>query len=200
MRYFVDWAFSMFTRENLNALFQSLKRRLLGWNFLEMALEIQAATFERKYFDFQPYSIQGYKPELEVALIKVLNTVGNLGWWTPNRLFKDILSKVKDPLTDIYLLCYQENIIGVTVLHAEYSENKGCEIGFVAIHPKHRGKQHGEKLLSHIIANCEERGIRKIWLRTDSFRVPAIRTYLKTGFRPVINNSIDVRRWLTVAN
>ena len=49
-----------------------------------------------------------------------------------------------------------------------------------------RGKGLSHAIARHALAVCRERGIETAWLTTDDWRLPAIKTYLDAGFRPVL--------------
>ena len=77
-------------------------------------------------------------------------------------------------------------------------EDGGAEIGYVAIRSKDRGKKLGYRLLMHILKEMKRRGIPYAYLRTDSFRLPAIKTYLKCGFSPWAEAENEKARWKSV--
>jgi len=70
----------------------------------------------------------------------------------------------------------------------------GGELGWVAADPAHLGKRLGESASTAVIAHYIRMGYRRIYLRTDDFRLPAIRTYLRMGFEPLG----DEDRWRAV--
>jgi len=49
-----------------------------------------------------------------------------------------------------------------------------------------RGKGLGHAMAGFSLRVFEERGIERVILTTDDFRIPAIKTYLDAGFKPVI--------------
>ncbi len=68
----------------------------------------------------------------------------------------------------------------------------------VAALPQCRGKGIGHAMLSFALEIMESRGCTHAVLTTDDFRLPAIKTYLDGGFRPVIYHDpeSDMReRW-----
>ncbi|MBE6558839.1 MAG: GNAT family N-acetyltransferase [Ruminococcaceae bacterium] len=68
----------------------------------------------------------------------------------------------------------------------------------VAALPDSRGKGIGHAMLSQALDMMEARGCTHAVLTTDDFRLPAIKTYLDAGFRPVIYHDPDSdmqKRW-----
>ena len=68
----------------------------------------------------------------------------------------------------------------------------------VAALPECRGKGIGHAMLSHALEMMEARACTHGVLTTDDFRLPAIKTYLDAGFRPVIYHDPDSdmrKRW-----
>ena len=56
---------------------------------------------------------------------------------------------------------------------------------WVAVHPHHRGRRLGAILSLAVLRHCRDIGCASAVLETDPERLPAIRTYLNLGFRPV---------------
>lgn len=55
----------------------------------------------------------------------------------------------------------------------------------LAVHPSHRGKGLGEKLLRELIGRATNRGIRKFTLEVRPSNKSAIKLYKKLAFKPV---------------
>ena len=70
-------------------------------------------------------------------------------------------------------------------------QNKEGYLHMVAAIPECRGKGIGHAMLSHALEMMEDRGCTHAVLTTDDFRLPAIKTYLDAGFRPVIYHDPD---------
>ena len=67
---------------------------------------------------------------------------------------------------------------------SKYFPNGG-ELGWVAVTPSHNGKGLGYIVCAAITKRFLELGYREIYLLTDDFRIPAIKTYLKLGYIPL---------------
>ena len=74
----------------------------------------------------------------------------------------------------------------------------GGELGWVAGHPEHRGKGLGAIVCAAVVDRFRRAGYRRIYLRTDDHRLPAIKVYLKLGFVPFLFAPDMQERWQAV--
>ena len=71
-------------------------------------------------------------------------------------------------------------------------------VHMVASDPSVRGKGIGHAMLANTLSMLEARGMKVIELRTDDWRLAAVKTYLDAGFLPVLLNdpeSDHAARW-----
>jgi len=61
--------------------------------------------------------------------------------------------------------------------------------------PAHRGRRLGFWACLAALHRFAEEGREAALLLTDDFRLPAIRTYLRLGFRPVYTYESHMERW-----
>lgn len=193
MRYLLEWLKGLLRGENIDAVIGSLKRRIFRLDFLEMRIALNDKTVSLSVLD--DMEITGYSENLERECISLLNSVASLGFWNQSTFRKKILSSVTDPRSDIFVLCKGNSVVGFAVLHKKYSGDNIAEIGYVAISPGSRGEKLGYKLLMHILATLKRLDIPYAYVLTDSFRLPAIKTYLKAGFYPYIKSKNENNRW-----
>ena len=66
---------------------------------------------------------------------------------------------------------------------------------YIAISPEHRGKGLTYPLLSKVLSRHKEQGRLGCLLTTDDFRVPAVKSYLKFGYLPVLWTDDARERW-----
>ncbi|MBI5723731.1 MAG: GNAT family N-acetyltransferase [Planctomycetes bacterium] len=71
----------------------------------------------------------------------------------------------------------------------------GGELGWVACDPQHAGKGLGMAASAAAIGRFIAAGFREIYLMTDDWRLPAIKTYLKMGFEPLFYAPDMKARW-----
>lgn len=193
MRDLFIWVKSLFTFENIRAVLGSLKRRIFRLSFLEMRISLSGKSFPSPVFE--DVKVEGYSERLEKGCINLLNSIGSLGFWNPRKFGDEILSTVENPREDIFILSEGNLVVGLTVLHKKSLSDNSAELGYVAVKPENRGKKLGYNLLLHILARMKNRGINYGYLKTDSFRLMAIKTYLNAGFHPYIRNDNERKRW-----
>jgi mycothiol synthase len=75
----------------------------------------------------------------------------------------------------------------------------GGELGWVAARPDHSGKGLGTAICAAVLRRFLQAGYRRIYLKTDDFRLAALRTYLRLGFRPFHFASDMEPRWRTIS-
>ena len=68
----------------------------------------------------------------------------------------------------------------------------------VAVRPAHRGRRLGYWVCLAALRRMAAEGLHRAVLRTDDFRIPAIRTYLRLGFEPVVVHENQRARWRAV--
>ncbi len=76
----------------------------------------------------------------------------------------------------------------------------GGELGWVAAHPDHAGHGLGMSVCASVVARLLKGGYTNIYLSTDDERYPAIKTYLKLGFRPLLVTADMTARWEAICN
>ena len=90
----------------------------------------------------------------------------------------------------------------VATARAEHKPNEqhsfGGELGWVAGDPEHKGKGLGAAVTAAATARLIQAGYKDIYLSTDDWRLPAIKSYLKVGFKPIIPGPDTAKRWKAV--
>ncbi len=74
----------------------------------------------------------------------------------------------------------------------------GGELGWVAVHPEHRGNGLGACVSALATARLISGGYRDIYLTTDHWRLPAIKIYLRLGYGPWAYNAEMKSGWEAV--
>jgi len=75
----------------------------------------------------------------------------------------------------------------------------GGELGWVGVSPAHRGKRLSTLLCFEVVQRFLRAGYREIYLQTDDWRLPAIKTYVNLGFVPLLCSSEMEERWRLAA-
>ncbi len=74
----------------------------------------------------------------------------------------------------------------------------GGQLGWVAADPAHQGKHLGEAVCAAVVRHYLRVGYRRIYLKTDDFRLAAIQTYLRLGFEPFEDDDTMAERWRAI--
>jgi mycothiol synthase len=78
------------------------------------------------------------------------------------------------------------------------ADSYGAGVGYihyVGVCPMHAGKGLGALLSLAVLHQFRAEGLQSAVLQTDDFRLPAIKTYLKLGFLPLIVHENQPARW-----
>ena len=69
------------------------------------------------------------------------------------------------------------------------------DLGWLAVDPAHRGKGLGSVLTARVTARFLAAGYRRIQLHTESYRLPAVKVYLRAGYLPLIGSAAAAAQW-----
>ena len=89
-----------------------------------------------------------------------------------------------EPAATLTVVCHPENMEGY--------------IHMVACKEKFRGRGFGTLLNNLALKVLKDEGMETAYLTTDDWRIPAIKSYLRTGFVPVIPDGDMDARWKAV--
>lgn len=116
--------------------------------------------------------------------------------WTAGRLHEQILDAPFFRPEHMFFVIHGEEPVGVVAAWQRTPESKEMgTVHYIGLQPEHRGKGLGQVLLLAVLHNLRQRGFQRCDLFTEDFRWPAIALYWKYGFRPVIEDDLDRRRW-----
>ena len=77
----------------------------------------------------------------------------------------------------------------------------GGQLGYLVVDAAHRGKGLGYALVVAVVERFRTAGYQHLWLGVQGWRLAAIRTYLRAGYRPFLhapNTNALVTRWTCV--
>lgn len=138
------------------------------------------------------YEIRTFKKGDEKIWCRIVNeTVG--GNLKKDDFIKRFSSKKQFDPEGLFFLYYKTKPCG-TVLAWKEDKNLGV-LHYLGILPEHTGKNLGYMLSLYALKYFRKKEIKEIFLTTDDFRLPAIKIYLKLGFKPVILDEFHLRRW-----
>lgn len=131
------------------------------------------------------YSLRTYRPGDEEAWVAILQT-GDFGTWDRARL-DGMLGGNRGmmPQDGIFFATYEDRPVGTACTFVQPGEQGDvAEVGWVAVHPAHRGHGLGEQVCRAVLGFIRKLGHDYAYLKTEDFRVPAIKMYLRLGFEP----------------
>ena len=143
------------------------------------------------------YGIRGFHTGDQASWAQLLEANGELGHWDIARVQRELDGPLVVPAQrfvtrdDLLVACagvYDRMLAGLPA----------WEIGWVAAHPDHRGLHLGRQVTAAALAAAGGLQPRPVYLRTDDFRLPAVRTYLDLGFVPDCIHPSYPSRWRTV--
>ena len=135
--------------------------------------------------------VRSYQPGDEEAWLALLQQNAELGRWDRERL-DGVLA---DTHVQLFVEC-RGQIVACAGLNDKVRSEGACwEIGWVAAHPSFQGRGLGGLVTAAAMGQAMELGARPIYLLTDDFRIPALRTYLKLGFVPDESHPSYRGRW-----
>jgi mycothiol synthase len=76
----------------------------------------------------------------------------------------------------------------------------GGELGWVAGDPAYRGRGLGMAVCAAVTQRFLQAGYTRIYLKTDDFRLPALKIYLKLGYKPFLFAPDMAERWRAVCD
>lgn len=142
-----------------------------------------------------PYTIRTYQPNDEAPWTELV-VVAMSSQWTVEDCRRDLIGAPGFDPDGLFFAAKGDEVVGTAC--AFYEENLPPDRGtvhMVCVHPDHRGHGLGYWLTLATLHRFRERGFRSVHLRTDDERLPAIHTYLKLGFQPVMIDESYPARW-----
>lgn len=144
------------------------------------------------------YILRTYQPGDEFAWCEIMED--NIGRnWTieicRNKIIKDPRFQPKN----FIFITHQGNpIASACAWRKNLQEQVVGEIHMVAVKKNHRGKGLGHLLNAAVLTQLKILGFQKAHLKTDDWRLPAIKSYLKAGFHPLHTHQSHPERWKAI--
>ncbi|MFA6948015.1 MAG: GNAT family N-acetyltransferase [Eubacteriales bacterium] len=77
--------------------------------------------------------------------------------------------------------------------------NPDCpSLHMVGVSKAYRGRGLSAPVCAAVLRYFDENGVRRASLNTDDFRIPAIKTYLRLGYRPWLYEDDMAERWTAI--
>lgn len=140
------------------------------------------------------YSIRTFQPGDEAAFLDLMARL-DFGPWDEAQLAYN-LNKII-PEGWFFVTDSSRRIVATAMCLHNYSGQSPFtgDLGWLACHADHRGKSLGLALCARVTQRLLEAGYTTIQLHTEYFRLPAITTYLRIGFVPLITSSEASSLW-----
>lgn len=139
------------------------------------------------------YYIRTFTPGDEADYISLMRAAGFEGWDNLETCLNRSLPR------GIFFAIHRKTGKPAGTCSAWHNPSKthpsGGELAWLGVHPSHRGRRLGKALCAAVINRFYEAGYARIYLNTDDFRLPAVKTYLELGFSPFIPSGGMKHRW-----
>jgi len=144
------------------------------------------------------YALRTYRPGDEKAHVRLMKGAGFSEW--SETALDGALQKCLPGGFFLIVHAADESLVATAMALHNPSERHplGGELGWVAADSEHKGKGLGYCVCAAATARFLDAGYSDLYLRTDDFRLPAIKTYLKLGWIPFLFAPDMDERWRSV--
>jgi mycothiol synthase len=144
------------------------------------------------------YSLRTYRDGDDEGYVNVMRSAGFDGW-SPKSLANVLAKSVPNGISFVIHNASGKIVATACSLHNPNARHPfGGEMGWVAVDPEHRGRRLGYITTAAATRRLLEAGYRNVYLLTDDWREPAIKTYLRLGYVPFLFHPSLERRWRDV--
>ncbi len=147
------------------------------------------------------YLLRNIRPGEEEQYLALMRSVGFAEEWTVSDVQRFMRNVLPGGFFVVEHVATGKLVATAMANHApsEQHPNAGV-LDWVAADPEHRGKGLGKVVVYAVMRLLIQRGYERIYLLTDDWRLPAIRTYLALGWEPYTPNEEMRARWDKVFN
>ena len=136
----------------------------------------------------------------EERWIKLISNVFGYASEAAESSWQEIIQSPYFQPEDVIFICCGSHVVATATARLRETDPTGTGyLHMVAADPAHKGKKLGAAVVAAVCRRLKYRGMLRVLLHTDDFRIPAISTYLKLGFRPVIKDIEMKNRWAELA-
>jgi len=141
------------------------------------------------------FTLRTFEEKDADAYVQLMKSAG-FDYWNPD--FVDMVRRNMLPDGVFFL---EEKVSGKLVATAMANkaesgkETDGGQLGWVGVAPEFRGRHLAEIVCSAVVDCYRKNGYTRAYLLTDDYRIPAIKTYLKSGWLPIIKDEALQHRW-----
>jgi len=141
------------------------------------------------------YITRIYQPGDELAWCNIME--GNVGSnWTEETCRQKLTQDPRFKAENLFFITHKDIAIASTCAWQSPAQSPETgEVHMVGALPEHRGKGLGHLLNALVLHRLKDLGYQKAHLKTDDWRLPAIKTYLDAGFQPLNTHESHPERW-----
>ena len=110
---------------------------------------------------------------------------------TPDRFYKSIGADF--PMDHVFYACKDDKPVATASAQVKYDNQPFLH--YIAVNGEYRGCKLAKPLIATVLHKHASEGRLGCFLTTDDPRLPAIRTYLTMGYRPVLWSDDARERW-----
>ena len=144
------------------------------------------------------YGLRTYRSGDEAGWCAIME--GNVGRdWTPATCREKLVNDPRFHPDSLFFATFDSRLVGSACAWSrDLTERIVGEVHMVAVLENQRGKGLGHLVNAAVLHRLKDLGYRQAHLLTDDWRVPAIKSYLTAGFRPLHTHDSHARRWSDV--
>lgn len=144
------------------------------------------------------YGLRTFQPGDASHWLRICKPEFGMGW-DAAALHRQILDAPFFEPEHMFFVTHGDQPVGVACAwRAQPDQQIVGTLHYIAVQPEHRGKGLGRVLLGAVLRKVRELGFAQCDLSTNDYRWAAIGLYWHYGFRPVIKDELDARRWATI--
>jgi len=141
------------------------------------------------------YEIRSYRPGDEAAWADIINASFGETKWNVEMVREKIIDRPEFDSEGLFFVTQQGKPVGTCCAWRLFDKPNIGYVHMLGVMPEHQGNHLGYVLVLQVLNHFKEKGFQEAILDTDDFRLPAIKTYLNLGFKPVYIDESHQRRW-----
>jgi mycothiol synthase len=146
-----------------------------------------------------PYQLRTYRPGDEQPWADIMNSTGQMGSWTADKVSEHMTTSPRFIPEGMFFAIFNGDPISTACAFLDDPANHDViQLHMVATKPEHQGKGLAKVCSLAVVHFCAHLGFTEVYLRTDDYRLPALKMYLKMGFDPSYVEGAGEDRWAEV--
>ena len=145
------------------------------------------------------YSVRTYKSGDEVHWARIIDASFG-GERSAEHARKEIMDRKQFVPEGLFFATYHGEPVGTACAWREAPEETEVgDVHMVGVVPERQGHRLGKLVSLCVLHFFKKHGFSMATLNTDDERLPAIKTYLNLGFKPVYRDDTHPKRWKAVS-